>query len=370
MASISSEWLVLRPKDREEVARTPPAAAEARKIVYAMSFPDITAEGTLNGNPQVIIRCYGSSRDAVFRCFSAAAALLPAQQYDLLLRGGHVIDPAAGIDAVMDVAVSGTRIAAVKADISPSDARKVLDVSGLYVVPGLVDLHSHVFGSGESLPPDDTKLPTGTTTIVDAGGSGWRTFDEFRRTVMTHSKTRVFALINIVGAGMVGEPAESNTEDMDSEKTAAAIARNRDDRRDQDRALLEAWVDRDRSGRRGRQTGEGPCHGGRPDLDRLRPHHLGRTSLEHLRPGDIHTHMYNDRQNELVNRFTGKVQPYMLEARRRGVLLDLGHGAGSFLWPVATGAMSQGFSPIRSARTYTPTASFSSRPTCRTACPR
>ncbi len=275
----------------------------------------------------------------------AAAALLPAQQYDLLLRGGHVIDPASGLDAVSDVAIAGARIAAVKPNIPPSDARKVVDVTGLYVVPGLVDLHSHVFGSGESLPPDDTKLPTGTTTIVDAGGSGWRTFDDFRRTVMAHSKTRVLALMNIVGAGMVGEPAESNTEDMDSEKTAAAITRNRDVVVGIKTAHFAkaGWTAIDRAVAAGKLANV-------PVMvdDRILTG-FGRTTseelLDHLRPGDMHTHMYNDRQNELLNRFTGKVQPYMLEARRRGVLLDLGHGAGSFLWPVASGAMAQNFPP-------------------------
>ena len=103
-----------------------------------------------------------------------------------------------------------------------------MDVSGLYVVPGLIDLHAHVFGYEGAIVPDDTALPAGTTTVVDAGGSGWRTFDEFRGTVLTKSKTRVLALINIVGKGMVGSAAESNTEDMDPERTAAAIKANRD----------------------------------------------------------------------------------------------------------------------------------------------
>ena len=112
----------------------------------------------------------------------------------------------------MDVAVSGGRIAAVQPDIPRRQARKVIDVTGFYVVPGLVDLHAHVFGYEGSLVPDETALPAGTTTIVDAGGSGWRTFEEFRRTVIAHSKTRVLALLNIVGKGMIGEPYESDTE--------------------------------------------------------------------------------------------------------------------------------------------------------------
>src|SRR5215831_3175177 len=150
-----------------------------------------------------------------------------SQQYDLLLRHGHVIDPGNGIDGTMDVAVSGGRIALVQANIPESQARKVIDVSGLYVVPGLVDLHAHVFGYEGSLSPDDTALPAGTTTIVDAGGSGWRTFDEFRRTVIERSGTRVLALLNIVGKGMIGEPYESDTNDMDPAKTAETILRNK-----------------------------------------------------------------------------------------------------------------------------------------------
>ena len=148
-----------------------------------------------------------------------AAALLTlaasAQQHDLVLLGGRLIDPAGGIDAKMDIAVSGDRIAAVQPNIPAAQARKVVDASGLYVVPGLIDLHTHVFGYEGSLVPDHTALPACTTTIVDAGGSGWKTFDEFRRTVMAQSKTRVLALLNIVGKGMVGEPYESDTEDMD-----------------------------------------------------------------------------------------------------------------------------------------------------------
>src|SRR5437764_11178052 len=103
-------------------------------------------------------------------------------QYDLLLRGGRVIDPANGIDARMDVAVTGDRIASIQPEIPAAQARKVVDVSRFYVVPGLIDLHSHVFGYEGSLAPDEAAPRAGTTTIVDAGGSGWRTFDEFRCT--------------------------------------------------------------------------------------------------------------------------------------------------------------------------------------------
>src|ERR1051326_1311574 len=110
-----------------------------------------------------------------------------SQQYEIVLRGGRVIDPANSIDGTMDVAVKDNRIAAVAAHIADQQARKVIDVSGLLVVPGLIDLHAHVFGYEGSLSPDDSALPAGTTTIVDAGGSGWRTFADFRRTVVARA---------------------------------------------------------------------------------------------------------------------------------------------------------------------------------------
>jgi dihydroorotase len=274
----------------------------------------------------------------------AGAAGLAAQPYDLVLRGGHVIDPASGIDAVMDVAVRGDRIAAVQASIPAAQARRSLDVTGLYVVPGLIDLHTHVYGLNESLHADDSALPTGVTTLVDAGGSGWRTIDGFRK-VAAEARTRVLGLINIVGAGMRGDSAESNTDDMDPARTAEAIARNRD---------LIVGIKTAHFGGVGYTAIDRAVAAGRlaqvPVMvdDRIFTG-LGRTTrdkvLDHLRPGDVHTHVFNDRQVELVDRQTGKLQPYIIEARRRGLLFDMGHGAGSFLWPVASKAVAQGFSP-------------------------
>ena len=273
------------------------------------------------------------------------SATASAQQYDLVLHGGRVIDPPNGIDARMDVAVTGDRIAAVQASIPAAQARKVVDVSGFYVVPGLIDLHMHVFGYEGAIAADENALPAGTTTIVDAGGSGWRTFGEFRRTVMAHSKTRVLALLNIVGKGMVGEPYESDTEDMDPPKTADTIIRNKDVVVGIKTAHFAkpGWTAIDRAVEAGRRANVPVM------VDDKIFTNAGRTTKEelllHLRPGDIHTHMYNDRQIELIDRFTGKVQPWMIQARQRGVLFDVGHGGGSFLWPVATRAVAEGFVP-------------------------
>jgi dihydroorotase len=276
-------------------------------------------------------------------CLLAWCAL--SQPYDLVLRQGRVIDPGSGIDARMDIAVRGGRIASVQADIPAAQARRVVDVSGLYVVPGLIDLHAHVFGYAGSLAPDETALPAGTTTVVDAGGSGWRTFDEFRRTVIAGSKTRVLALVNIVGKGMVGEPYESDIDDMDPGRTAETILRNKDTIVGIKTAHFAkpGWTAIDRAVEAGRRANVPVM------VDDKIFTNSGRTTkeelLDHLRPGDIHTHLYNDRQIELIDRFTGKVEPWMIEARRRGVLFDVGHGGGSFLWPVAERAVAQGFVP-------------------------
>lgn len=268
-----------------------------------------------------------------------------AQTYDILLKGGHVIDPANNINGIRDVAVTGTTITRVAADIPASQAKKVIDVKGRYVTPGLIDLHAHVFGYSGSIFPDDTALLTGTTTVVDAGGAGYRTVDNFKKTIVDKSRTRVLALMNIAGYGMIGSKSEDNVEDMLPDKTAEAIKANR------------SWV-----------VGIKVAHFGKPGWDAIKRAieagrladvpvmiddkiftNSGRTSREKLldvmRPGDMHTHMFNDRQVEVVSRFNGRVQEYAQQARIRGVLFDLGHGGGSFLWTVAEPATRQGFWP-------------------------
>ncbi len=275
-------------------------------------------------------------------CFASALA---AQPYDLLIKGGHVIDPANQIDRVTDVAVSQKKIARVADNLAASGAKKVIDARGLYVLPGLIDLHAHVVGYEGAIFPDDSALPACTTTVVDAGGAGWRSFDEFKANIIDKSRTRVLSLINIVGHGMLGTRYESDTEDMDSAKTAEKIK--------QYPGVIvgiktahfakPGWTAIDRAVAAGKMANVPVM------VDDKITTGSQRTSaeklLQHMRPGDMHTHTFNDRQLEVVNRYTGKVQPWIWEARKRGVLFDMGHGGGSFLWPVATKALEQGFAP-------------------------
>src|SRR5262249_32001839 len=146
--------------------------------------------------------------------------------YDLLLTGGHVIDPANGVDDVRDVAIRNGRIARVAANIAPQSARRTVDMKGLYVVPGLVDIHSHVYGYSGALFPDDVALPAGTTPVADAGGPGWRNFEDYREKILRRAKTRVLTFINIVGLGMGGD--ENDVEDMDPRATAKKILEHPD----------------------------------------------------------------------------------------------------------------------------------------------
>jgi len=158
------------------------------------------------------------------------------QKYDLLLKGGHVIDPRNKISAVRDVAIANGKVAAVAANIAPAEAFKVVDVSGHYVTPGLVDIHVHVYaGTGErgsyagdnSVFPDGFTLRAGVTTIADAGSSGWRSFDDFKQRIIDRSKTRVLALLNIVGHGMRGDTFEQNLTDMEARPTADMALRHK-----------------------------------------------------------------------------------------------------------------------------------------------
>ena len=155
---------------------------------------------------------------------------LKAQEIDILLKGGHVIDPKNNINTLMDVAITDGKISQVAANIDVNNAELLVDVSGLYVIPGLLDIHSHNFFGTEAdaylsnsftaLPPDGFTFRTGVTTVVDVGGAGWRNFRTFKEQTIDNSKTRVLSFLNIVGSGMKGGAIEQNVDDMDAKLTA------------------------------------------------------------------------------------------------------------------------------------------------------
>lgn len=278
----------------------------------------------------------------------AATAALAQPVHDLLLKGGHVIDPKNGINGRRDVAIAGGKIAAVAENIPASSARKVVDVSSLYVVPGLVDIHVHVFaGEGPeytgaySVFPDDHSFRNGVTTVVDAGSPGWRNFADFKRRTIDRSHTRVLAFLNIVGKGM-GGAVEQDTTDMDPKRTAETALANKQYIVGIKTAHYAGpdWTAVDRAVEAGKIAGMPVM----VDFGQFRPERpFEQLVLERLRPGDIYTHMYLGAVPLLDD--AGKVRPYLFEARKRGVLFDVGHGAGSFLFRQAIPAIRQGFLP-------------------------
>jgi dihydroorotase len=272
-------------------------------------------------------------------------------QYDLLLKGGHVIDARNGISATRDVAIQGGRIAAVENDIPASKAAKVVDVSGLYVTPGLIDIHVHVYaGTGHrggyngdnSVYPDGFTFRSGVTTVVDAGSSGWTQFADFKDRVIDRSQTRVLAFLNIVGHSMAGGRVEQDPSDMDPAVTAAVALKYKGTIVGIKTAHYRGpeWVAVERAVEAGSIAGMpvmvdfGDFRPERPFQDLV---------LKKLRPGDIYTHMYLGAVPMLDDQ--GRVLPYLFEARKRGVIFDVGHGGGSFLFRQAVPAIKQGFIP-------------------------
>jgi dihydroorotase len=288
-----------------------------------------------------------------FPVFILLAATAAAQSpYDLLLQGGHVVDAKNRISDVRDVAIKDGRIAEVASHIDPAKASKVVDVSGLYVTPGLVDIHVHVYaGTGmrgaysgdNSVYPDGFTFRAGVTTVVDAGSSGWRNFPDFKDRVIDRSQTRVLALLNIVGLGMGGEAKiEQDVTDMDPKATAEQAGRYRGVVVGVKSAHFRGpeWTSVERAVEAGTlanipvMVDFGEFRPERPYQDLV---------LKKLRPGDISTHMYLGAVPMLDD--SGKVRPYLFEARKRGVIFDAGHGGGSFLFRQAVPAIQQGFVP-------------------------
>lgn len=285
---------------------------------------------------------------ACFLLFVTAAG--QSQEIDILLKGGHVIDPKNNIDSQMDVGIANGKILRVAAEIPVNSAKRVVDVQGMYVTPGLIDIHTHVFvGSNSgfadgfsSVSPDDFTFKAGITTVVDAGTSGWRNFPVFKKQVIDRSQTRVLAFLNIAGSGMTGFPSEEDINDMDSRMTSLVIQQYPD-------IIVgvkighyrgSEWTPFDRALEAGRIT----------NLPLIVECHLPQLPLEEIlvrmRPGDIYTHSFctaSDRTCLLDEQ--GKVRPYVLEAQKKGIRFDVGHGGGMFHFNVAIPALKQGLLP-------------------------
>jgi dihydroorotase len=296
--------------------------------------------------------------------FAFASIVARPPRYDLLLKGGHVIDPSNHIDRIMDVAVARGKIAAVQDDIPAIEAGKMVDVTGLYVTPGLIDIHVHIGQGGAPLDwfspsarshlaplkiPADLNLASGVTTIVDAGTSGADTFLMEKEEVIDRSQVRVLAWLNIVANGMNGG-LEQDLDQMDVDRCAETIHKYREcivgvktahywTVKPWDR-VHTPWVGVDRAEACG-------CEAGVPVMVDFFPRPPERPYseliLKKMRPGDVHTHVFAQQFPIVLP--NGKINPIMGEARQRGVIFDVGHGSASFWWRNAAPAIEQGFQP-------------------------
>jgi dihydroorotase len=283
--------------------------------------------------------------------FLLSAAASYSQQFELLLQNGHVIDPASGINVKMDVAITGGKISKVAANIPSADAKRVVDVAGYYVCPGLIDVHTHVFVGAKpetfadgslSISPDDITLKAGVTTVVDAGTSGWRNFPVFKDQVIDRSKTRILAFLNIAGSGMSGKATQENLSDMEVGKVVETIQAYPGVIVGVKIGHYEGndWIPFDNALEASRRS----------NVPLLVECHLPQYSLEDqlkkMRPGDIITHSFEKVSERMSIVDDDKVvRPFVKEAQKRGILFDLGHGGAGFWFSEAIPALQQGLAP-------------------------
>jgi len=280
------------------------------------------------------------------------ASAAQSQGIDILLKSGHVIDPKNQIDGTMDVAISGDKIVQVARDISTRDARRVIDVAGYYVTPGLIDMHVHAYNGihESSVHVDGFTFRAGVTTAVDAGSAGWRSFRDFKSNIIDTSRTRILAFLNLVGYGMLSRFESQNLDEMNPEMTAYMITR-----------LFPGII-----------VGVKQAHYWGADFtpidlavkagtlanvpvmidfgEHIPPRSTEELFMRRLRPGDIFTHTYADHPHNRECVLTGtsadanrRVKPLIFEAQKRGIIFEVGHGGGAFQFSCAIPAIQQGF---------------------------
>lgn len=279
-----------------------------------------------------------------------------AQQYAIVIKGGHVIDPKNNMDAVMDVAIQDGKIALVAKSIDGKQGRQVVNAKGMYVVPGLIDIHGHVFHGTEpdhaysngtsAIAPDGFTFRVGVTTIVDAGGAGWKSFPTFKENVIDRAQTRVLSFLNIAGEGMRGGMYEQNTADMDPKMAAGVARRYREHIVGFKVAHYNGpeWTPVDNAVKAG-ALAEIPVMidfgGNNPPLS------IRELFFDHLRPGDIYTHAFAQLSSRetIVDIESKTVKPFVREAQKRGIIFDVGYGGISFSYAQAIPALKQNFYP-------------------------
>jgi len=281
-----------------------------------------------------------------------------AQSYDIVIKGGHVIDPKNNIDAVLDVAIKDGKIVKLDNNIDAKLATQAVNAKGMYVTPGLIDLHAHVFFGTEpdhylsngmtAVVPDGFTFRVGVTTVADAGGAGWKSFPTFKKNIIDNSQTRVLSFLNIVGEGMRGGAYEQDVSDMDAKLSSQVAKQYKDYVVGFKVAHFSGaeWTPVDRAVEAGKLA----------DMPVMvdfgvstPPLSIEELYMKHLRPGDIYTHTYTllegNVRETVVDTVTNKVKPFIWDAIKKGIVFDVGYGGASFNFTQAIPAIKQGFFP-------------------------
>ena len=287
----------------------------------------------------------------------ARAAMGPNDKFDLLIKGGEVLDPSQKLRGMRDIGIRNGVIEAVQADIPAERALKVLSATGRLVTPGLIDLHAHTFpyGSAIGIPADELVPFQGTTTAVSAGDAGANNFAAYRRFIVASTRTRLYAFVHIANIGLAGFPVGElfNIDFAQIEPAARTVAENADIalgvkvRMSENVIAQHGLEPLKRAIKAVEVSGTGGkimCH-----IGGVATPELMSQILDLLRPRDILTHCFSGAPNN-AGQFTnivqnGKLLPAAIEAKKRGVHFDVGHGGGSFDYTVAEVAMAQGVMP-------------------------
>ena len=271
--------------------------------------------------------------------------------YDIVIKGGRVIDPAQNIDGTMDVAINGDKIAAVDQDISPQEGQQLIDARGKIVTPGLIDMHCHVFDSimPIALEPDIAGVKHAVTTVVDAGSSGEVTFAAFHKHIFPTARTKVFCFLHLCSFGLIPEPELKDWDEVNLDGMAATIEANKGIIKGVKLRLVGKLVTSDgievvkTAKKIARQFGlPVMIHIG--DTDNQVPATLTPECLSVMEAGDILCHFYSGNQGNVI-RPDGTVLPELKAAMERGVILDTSNGRNNFSFAVARKCLSEGILP-------------------------
>jgi dihydroorotase len=286
--------------------------------------------------------------------FLGTYTMAQGKMYNTLIKGGRVIDAKNNINALLDVAIKDGKIAKVAQNIDPAQAEQVVNAKGMYVSPGLIDVHAHVFwgtqpnsylSNGDvGVTADGFSFRSGVTTLVDCGGAGFKSFDAFKKNVIDKSQTRILSFLNIVGEGMRGGDYEQDISDMDSKLAAKAALDNKEyvvgfklaHFTNPDWTPVERVVE---AGKLADMPVIIDFGGGKLPIEDL--------FFKYLRPGDIYTHVFTelDRRDPIVDLKTRQLRSFLIPAQKRGIIFDVGFGGGSFNFNQAIPAIKAGFLP-------------------------